>query len=494
MSLLAGAAEVDITPPLPVDVLGYVRRAVAPRRVWDPLRATACVLRSGDQTIAIIAADVVGLTTDMANRVRDRVGAVIGCDPAAILLNSSHSHAAPWPGAKVKLGGEFDTWTKRELRYWEAVPDLYASAAVQAMERLRPARISGGVGHVPGLAVNRRERTPDGRTILGWNRDGFVDDAVVAIRIDHEAGDPAFAEGIATIVAFGCHPVVVGPEVPEIGSDFVGPLRSHLTNILRPGAVTVFLQGAAGNVLPLESFLDQHGAEDAFGERLALEAAHAIADIDPRPMTVERLGYGSVTPIALYRRKLVHDAPAQILRSVRRAVALPLLEPPAVDEMERELAERREDLAARRARGEGRASTNPVQYHIRWLELMLEAERAGGRPTEVAGEIWAARLGDCAVVGAPGEIFSEIGAAVRAASPAAVTIFAGYSHGVQGYVATPEEYPYGGYEPAVSHRGYGHPAPFSPQVAGIIRDTSLELLSELFPSESQVGTRIVARP
>jgi hypothetical protein len=99
--------------------------------------------------------------------------------------------------------------------------------------------------------------------------------------------------------------------------------------------------------------------------------------------------------------------------------------------------------------------------------------------------VWAARLGECAVVGTPGEVFGEIGAAVRAASPAPVTIFAGYSNGVLGYIATPEEYPFGGYEPAVAQRGYAHPAPFSPDVAGIIRDTSLELLRELFPEGGQ---------
>ena len=123
---------------------------------------------------------------------------------------------------------------------------------------------------------------------------------------------------------------------------------------------------------------------------------------------------------------------------------------------------------------------NPVRYHISWLEPMLAQEAAGGRPTAIDGEIWAARLGDCAIVGAPGEIFGEIGTAVRAASPAPVTIFAGYCQGSLGYVATPDEYPYGGYEPAVSHRGYGHPAPFSPEVAGIIERTALELLRELF--------------
>jgi hypothetical protein len=485
MTLLAGAAEVDITPPLPIDVLGYVRRATAPRRVSEPLKATACVVRDGSTSVVIVAADVVGLSAEMAERIRARVGDAIGCDPAAVLLNSSHSHAAPWPGALVKMGGESDDWTERELRYWEAIPDLYASACVQAVEELRPARISGGVGAVPGLAVNRRERTADGRTILGWNPDGFTDPSVVVIRIDEAGGEPAVARGIATLVSFGCHPVAVGPEVAEVGPDFVGPLRNHLTRYGRPGAVTLFLQGAAGNVLPLEAFFDSRGPEDAFGERLALEAAHTIADADPRPMTIAKHDYGSVTPISLYRRRLVADPEPQPLATVCRRVTLPLLEAPSVGELEAELISRQADLAHRIAAGEGRATTNPVRYHLSWLKRMLEAERSGGRPSSIEGEIWAARLGDTAIVGAPGEIFAEIGAAVRAVSPARVTVFAGYCQGVLGYVATPEEYQHGGYEPAVAHRGYGHPAPFSPDVAWIIRDTALALLAELFPGEAE---------
>ena len=105
-----------------------------------------------------------------------------------MLLNSSHTHAAPWPGATIKLGGEFDGWTETELHYWDSVPDRYASAALQAFSPLAPARVSGGVGQAPGLAVNRRERTPDGRTILGWNPDGVRDNSVVAIRVDGRTG------------------------------------------------------------------------------------------------------------------------------------------------------------------------------------------------------------------------------------------------------------------------------------------------------------------
>ena len=489
MSLRAGAARVEITPPLPVDLLGYVRRAKAARAVWDPLLATACVLRGEDDlTVAMIAADVVGLTTEMSDRIRARVAMAISCRPGQVLLNSSHSHATPWPGATVKLGGEFDGWTETELRWWEAVPDLYASAAVQAAEAAVEARISGGVGRVHNLAVNRRERTSDGRTILGWNPENFVDESVPTLRIDALDAPADEPLPIATIVGFGCHPVVVGPEVPMVGSDFVGPLRDLVDSRLRPGGVTIFLQGAAGNVLPLEAFRDEPDAAEAVGERLALEAAHAVADRDPREIETERLDWGSVTPISLYRRTLAAHQPEPHLGSARRIVSLPLLEAPSVADLERELAERRADLSRRADAGEGRVTMNTVRYHVTWLELMLGMARQGPLPKAIDGEIWAARLGDTAIVGAPGEIFGEIGAAVRSASPAPVTIFAGYSNGSLGYVATPEEYPYGGYEPSVSHRGYGHPAPFSPDVAGIIRDTSLELLAELFP-EGQIADR-----
>ena len=144
MSLLAGAAEADITPPFPVDLLGYVRRPLAARSAYEPLLATACALRdeADGATVVIIAADVVGLTTPMADRIRARVGELVGCDPAAVLLNSSHTHAAPWPGAIIKLGGEFDDWTETELRYWDSIPDRYASVALEALGRLAPARIA----------------------------------------------------------------------------------------------------------------------------------------------------------------------------------------------------------------------------------------------------------------------------------------------------------------------------------------------------------------
>lgn len=472
--LTAGAARASIDPPLPHDPQGYVRRATPAHDHADPLEITGVVLETLGTLVVVLAADLTGFDPVMADRIRDEVGRVVGCDPAGVLLNASHSHAAPWARAdEAKLGGGHDSYTDSERAYVDRLPYDFASVALRAYRHRVPARTSGGTGRVPGVAVNRRERTADGRTILGWNPDLGIDEDVPTIRIDALDGSP-----IATITAFGCHPVVVGPEVDKTGTDFIGPLRRQV-ELLRGGGVCVFLQGAAGNVLPLEAFFDHEGPERALGGRLGLEAAHAVADADPLERDVVSLDFGSVTPISLYRKQIAAVQPEQALQWVRRIVDLPMLPAPSMVDLRRELAERTAELDAALVRGASRAETNPIRYHHHWLTSMIEQEDRLPTWRTSPAEVWAAQVGDCAIVGTPGELFSEIGQAVRSASPFGTTLFAGYCQGMLGYVATAEEHPHGGYEPAVAQRGYAHPAPFAPAAAQLLIDTSLDLLSDL---------------
>ena len=46
------------------------------------------------------------------------------------------------------------------------------------------------------------------------------------------------------------------------------------------------------------------------------------------------------------------------------------------------------------------------------------------------------------------------------------------------------EYPFGGYEPSVAQRGYGHPAPFAPEAGEMIAAESIALLNQLFKANS----------
>jgi len=166
--VLVGAATFDITPGYPVDLIGYVRRAKAPRDLGAPLRLTSCVLRSEDTKVVLVAADLLALGVTYAEDIRQAVAQAVGCPKRNVLLSSSHRHAAPAPGMRWKLGIEFiDETTRAEETYQAWLPSAFVAAAVAADACAAPVRVSGGVGQVSGLAVNRRERTTDGRTVLG---------------------------------------------------------------------------------------------------------------------------------------------------------------------------------------------------------------------------------------------------------------------------------------------------------------------------------------
>lgn len=473
-TLRAGAAVVNIDPPMPSDPQGFVRRAFAVRDTLDETQVRALVIESGSDITAILTADLANIDEYFADKIRTTISVTAGIPYDNILLNVSHSHAGLWPRKdNEKLHGEFAEITPAEAVYFEKLPYDFASAAVKGLVRLQPARISGGTGLAPGIAVNRRERTKDGKTILGWNKENFIDEEVPTIRIDNHKG-----EAIATVLSFGCHPVSLGGEVPYSGSDFVGACRNHVESLR--GGVCLFLQGAAGNVLPLEAFHDFPGPEIKMGKRLGFEAVHAVIDADPRVIEIVRTEYGSVTPIALYRRRAVDPQPGQVISSRRKILELPLNPALSVSQMQTELDERNAEFTKLQLNGAGREILNPIQYHINWLSQMIELAQLGPLPTSIQGEIWVARLGDTAVVGTPGELFTEIGSNVRKSSPFDTTIFAGYCQGVLGYVSTREEYPFGGYEPTVAQRGYGHPAPFAPEAGELIAAECLALLNELF--------------
>ena len=95
------------------------------------------------------------------------------------------------------------------------------------------------------------------------------------------------------------------------------------------------------------------------------------------------------------------------------------------------------------------------RYHAR-VNCGLGATQAeiasGTRADRGRGPVHALRIGDGAIVTGPGEIFAEIGLAVRERSPADVTLYAGYTNGCVSYLPTAAALPVGGYEPAYGNR------------------------------------------
>ena len=468
--LRAGAAAVSIAPPVGVDLMGYLRRSEPALGYGEPMEATALVLDDGTTRIVLVGADLFGASGAWAQTIRDRIGAAVGAPSHHVLLNSQHTHAAPPTPGWAKIGGDAD-WNGEERRYGDAVGDLVVSAAVEAARRTRPARLGFGRTVVEGITVNRRQRV-EGGTILGWNPDEECDRDVAVIRVDDEARG-----AICTVVAFASHPVVIGPDVPEASSDFVGPLRERVRDWT--GGECVFLQGCAGNIVPFESFYTEAGAERSFAERLALAALRARAEASLEPTAPEQMPFASAIPMAIWRH--VQDGEQDVtLAASERRVALPLLEPPTLEEIERLRAELEQRVVDLKAAGEPRTTWNPVVLHVRWAKAVEQRVADGSVERSVDVPVQSLRIGRACITAWPCEPFCELGLEVKERSTAPFPVTLGYSNDLVGYVPTRREYPFGGYEPVVAQRHFGRSAPFAPEAGELLVQHSLELTAELF--------------
>jgi len=470
--MIVGFGRARIVPPPRFDPQGFAARDRAVADVDPELSVTVCVIRGSPDTVAIASADALAHTPAAAAAIRARIADVVGCHVDAVLLSATHTHASVWPGAEAKVSGEsHDAWLPGEREFLDVLPATYAEAAVAADRAGTECRVSWGVGNAPGWSVNRRQRTPDGGTVIGVNPDGYVDDSVVGLRFDDRDGG-----AVGLIVGYACHPVVLGPRVARASTDFVGPLRRAVEDMR--GGMCLFLQGASGNVMPREALFDEPGPEVTLGRRIALEALRAVADRDPWPRSPRPLSVGSWTPTVVYRRVTDEPLPEQVVAVAARVLEVPLSRPPSLDEARMEFAQRTRERQAALEQGAPGSVTNGIDNQLRWLAATIRAVEAGAAPTAVEVELWAARIGDGVIVGVSAELFGEIGDAIRAASPS-ITLVAGCCNGVLGYVPTAAEYPFGGFEVLAAHRVYGLPAAVAPEAARMITASARELLASL---------------
>ena len=469
--LRAGIASAEVPAPLGADMVGFLRRYLPVGGYGQPLEVTALAVDDGERRAVIVGLDLLGTVEDDALKIRLTVADAADCSVDAVFVNSQHTHAAPPPPSMLKLGGLAHELTPVEVSYWEALLEATGTVAALAIDRLQPARLGAHVGELKGLTVNRRERSPAG-TILGWNPDGPLDQTVSVLRFDTLKGKP-----IATVVNFACHPVVIGPDVDQASSDFVGSLRAAVRQWT--GADCLFLQGCGGNVLPLEAFMDVAGPEVDFGRRLALVALSCRFDAEVAPMRTERSQYGSAVPIARYRRVMAGEFDDRVDYEIGR-LRLPLEPHPSLDEMSVVRRELEEKVRALKNAGAGPEQWNALEIHSVWAAATQEGIRTGTAPHVISGPLQVIRIGDVAIVGIPGEAFNEIGSRIKVASPARFTLCCGYTNGALGYLPTTEEYPFGGYEVSVNHRHYGNPSPIAKGCDLVVQTTALEVLARLF--------------
>ncbi|MEM1245214.1 MAG: neutral/alkaline non-lysosomal ceramidase N-terminal domain-containing protein [Acidobacteriota bacterium] len=381
--LRAGAARVDITPPLGGAMYGYGARQGVSAGVHDPLYARAVVLSAGGETVALVALDMGSVRRGSVERVRAAVLESVPVD--VLLLMASHSHS-------TAVYSEHPTAENPWYRLTEAG---IVRAVESAYGALTPARLRAGTGEAD-LCHNRRALQDDGSVEMLWeNRAGVatspVDRTVGVLALDGEGG-----EAIATLVNFACHPVILGPDNLELSADYPGVMGRRIEETA--GGVALFIPGAAGDINP---FWDKTPlGEGAFDQ-------------------VEKAG-SALAEAALDARRSAASVSVETIRHSTRELEL----------------EARWDFDSAELRQRFDAA-GAGQYFDYYRERYLAERRT---------EVSAVLLGDSVGLATfPGEFFVEHGLRLKAQSHLPHTFFVGYTNGELGYFPTIRAAGQGGY-------------------------------------------------
>ena len=146
-SFQAGAAKVITTPPLGTRINGDFVTHYA-RYIHDDLFAKALVLQNGAALVALVVVDICVMPKDFQDEVKEMITAQTGIPAPAILISSTHTHAAG-SVADIHLGG-------MDMAYRKKLPGLIVESVVEARKNLRPAQVAFGSANAPEHVLCRR--------------------------------------------------------------------------------------------------------------------------------------------------------------------------------------------------------------------------------------------------------------------------------------------------------------------------------------------------
>lgn len=434
--LRIGAAEVSITPPPGVPLAGYYSLRTSDGTL-DELFAKSLVFECDGAKAAIVVCDLITMPRDVTMAARELITKETGIPGDHVMIAATHTHTAPVLQRKATRD-DFDGSNSEPSRLYSAeLPKLIAQSVAKANSSLAPASLRVGKLNVENVAFNRRFWMADGS--IAWNPKK-LDPNIVAPAGPHdpEIGVLTFdtleksAQPLATFVNYAMHPDTVGGT--KISADYPGVVTETIERV-RPG-VTMFANGCCGN-------LNHRNVWWADGQKGPTEAA--------------RLG-STIAGTVCAGLPQLSDAKAQSVRARKENVALPL---PEITEADR--AEVRDQMP--------KVKEAKFMQQVKMFRV-LDVLAREGKPLDV--EVQVIALGDdVAFVALPGEIFVELGLAIKKASPFKHTMLIELANTAIGYIPNRPAYAEGNYEVVSARCAAGS--------GEMLVDTAVKLLRELKP-------------
>ncbi|MEI7435204.1 MAG: hypothetical protein WCL16_00180 [bacterium] len=400
-TLLAGAAEVDITPPVGTALAGNLKPRTS-TGIQDPLTFKAIVLEAGGVKLAYVLADLVAMTRQTGDALVAQAANRTGIPATNIVWAASHTHTGPytWPVAGVA----------NEL--WLAgLPEMFARAVELADKARRPARLCLERGYCNGMVHNRRLKYKDGRELNTWLLHGGEADVQClgsAAPVDPEVGILSFDDEAGLPIAILWHYAVHahGNFGSRFSADYPGVVAGRLRERFGVQTVPIFMPGACGDInWDIPDVSPDRQAHRILGDQLANIIMQRMDQRKPRLSEIS-------------------------LGVLKQEVVVPCRDFTVDQEVRIKASQWSPENAA-------------------FFRAELEAMRqAGVRNERTLIQAW--RIGDIGFASVPGELFVEWGLKIKAESPFPWTFPVTLGGDRMGYLITQQAWLAGGYESLIN--------------------------------------------
>jgi len=412
-----GVAATDITPPMGIPMAGYYHARGADG-VLDPLFSKAMIIEADGERVALATLDTIQVTREVTDIARAEIEKVTGIKGTHVMISATHAHTGPVLASRGRRNMEMGGHAQLAVDYTERLPKLIAESVRLANDHRQPAQLSAAKGRCENLAFNRRYFMRDGS--VGWNPGKLNTNIVmVAGPTDPEVGilyaELPAANGptasIATYVNFAMHPDTTGGS--KISADWPGALGRVLAGYHGTNHLTLVANGTCGNVNHLDfswrwpqgTGIEQHRIATILGASVF----QAYKDLKP-----------------------VMTGPLRVKSEIVE-LGLPEVTPEQLADAKQTIAATKDDIGVNFMR------------LVRAYRVVDVADREG-KPQHV--EVQVIALGrDVAWVGLPGEVFVELGLALKKRSPFKHTFIVELANECLGYIPDRRSYAEGNYEP-----------------------------------------------
>ena len=421
MTLKAGSASANITPPLGTRIPGGFRPRYA-ENVDDELFAKAVVIDNSTTRIAIVTCDLIAIPEKVADAAKARIADRCGIPAAHVMVNATHTHTAV---AIADLLG-----VDEDPGYTEWVSLKIADAVELAVWRLKPARVGFASVNEERITFNRRWHMKDGTVRFNpgiENPDlveptGTIDPEVAMMFVEADDGTP-----ISAVANFSLHYIGTN-NGNALSADYFGHFDRRMRHYLGDTCISLLWNAASGQI----NNTDFSGRTKwtASGHQQAVKmanvlAGHFITEMQFMEMH-ETLDLSGDLATLTFQRKRITD---EDLRVAEQLLSVPQVTDDAYE-------------------------TGPFSWVVgQPIPTALvdvyarECQRLAKLPAQMTAPIQVLRLGEAAIVALPGEVFVETGMNIKAASDASPMFLVSLANGYIGYICTDKALTQeGGYE------------------------------------------------